>query len=60
MRERSRPPTEKQLEFIENLFCERNTEDLTVNPRPRTLEEASELIEALLACPYHTPGGEGL
>ena len=57
MRESQLPPTENQLTFIDELLYERDTENLFVR-RPATREEASALIDALLACPFHKRGLE--
>ena len=48
----ARPPTDRQLEFIDELIEEREADDWIGVCKPATLEEASELIGALLELPY--------
>ena len=52
----SRPPTNRQLRYIDSLLAKRETEEWMENSHPATIEEASELIDDLLACP-HVDGG---
>ena len=46
-----RPATERQLNFIDTLIEERETEPWMLESDPETVTEASALIEALLAQP---------
>lgn len=46
------PPTDRQLNFIDALIAERETEDWMLEDDPQTVEEASALIDALLDQPY--------
>ena len=48
----TRPPTERQLNFIDHLIIEREAEDWMLRSNPGSVESASALIEALLRRPY--------
>ena len=50
------PPTDRQLNFIDNLIAERETEDWMLEHDPATKDEASELIELLLELPRREEG----
>ena len=45
------PPTDRQLNFIDALIVERETEDWMLED-PQTVQEASDLIDTLLEQPY--------
>ena len=45
------PPTEKQMDFIEDLLQEREVEAWMLERDPVSVKEASEWIEVLLAAP---------
>ena len=49
-----RPPTDRQLNFIDELIHERvvDADDRSLIKDPKTLEEASEVIDYLLTLPY--------
>ena len=49
-----RPPTDRQLNFIDELIHERDVDadDPALHKDPETLEEASETITYLLSLPY--------
>ena len=44
--------TDRQLNYIDNLIAERETEDWMLLEDPQTIDEASELIDMLLTLPY--------
>lgn len=48
----SRLPTNRQLDYIDSLLEKREVEEWMRNYHPSTIEEASELIDDLLACPH--------
>ena len=48
----TRPPTERQLNYIDALIEKRETEPWMLEKDPETIIEASALIEALLEQPY--------
>lgn len=50
------PPTDRQLNFIDNLIAEREIEDWMLEHDPATKDEASELIEMLLELPRRNEG----
>ena len=45
--ERLRPPTDRQMDFIDNLMAEREVETWMLEKEPETIQEASEFIETL-------------
>ena len=45
------PPTDRQLNYIDHLIAEREVEDWMLEHDPETMEEASEMIDALLEMP---------
>ena len=47
-----RPPTARQLNFIDDLIAERDADDWVLEPDPQTIEEASSIIDHLLTLPY--------
>lgn len=47
-----RPPTDRQLNFIDELISERKADDWVLEQDPRTIEEASNIIDYLLTLPY--------
>ena len=49
-----RPPTDRQLNFINNLIVERDVDldHWVLTEDPKTVDEASEVIEYLLTLPY--------
>ena len=51
-----RPPTERQLNFIDDLIHERDVDadDWALHKDPETLEEASATISYLLSLPYRS------
>ena len=54
----ARPPTQPQLDFIDDLFEEREVEPWMYKVIPETVEEASNLIEVLLDQPYRDDDDE--
>lgn len=50
--QRFRSPTDRQLDFIEDLIEERQVESSMLEKQPATVEEASELIDKLKSLPY--------
>lgn len=50
------PPTDRQLNFIDNLIAEREIEDWMLDHDPKTKDEASDLIEMLLELPKRQEG----
>ena len=48
MNRSSRPPTDRQLDYIDSLLEKRETEEWIEHYHPTTIEEASALIEDLL------------
>ena len=50
-RDRQRPPTDRQMDFIDTLMQEREIETWMLEKEPDTIQEASELIEKLLKRP---------
>ncbi|MYB77273.1 MAG: hypothetical protein F4X83_09290 [Chloroflexi bacterium] len=46
-----RPPTDRQLDFIDDLIDEREVEPWMLEEEPKNVKEASALIEVLLAQP---------
>ena len=48
----SSPPTDRQLDFIDDLIEERQVETSMLEKEPATVEEASELIDKLKSLPY--------
>lgn len=46
-----RPPTDRQLDFIDDLMEEREVEPWMLEEEPKNIKEASALIETLLAQP---------
>ena len=53
---RQRPPTARQIGFIDSLMQEREIEPWMLEKEPETIQEASELIEKLLKRPIRDPG----
>lgn len=53
------PPTDRQLNFIDALIVERETEDWMLEEDPETMAEASDLISALLEQPYRDRVDDG-
>ena len=53
---RQRPPTERQMDYIDSLMQEREIEPWMLEKEPETIQEASELIEKLLKRPIRDPG----
>ena len=49
-----RPPTDRQLAYIDSLIDQKEVEPGMIERDPATLEEASELIDDLLDRPYKT------
>ena len=54
--DRQRPPTDRQMAYIDNLMEEREIEPWMLEKEPETIQEASELIEKLLKRPIRDPG----
>ena len=48
---RQRPPTERQMDFINMLMQEREIETWMLEKEPETIQQASELIEKLKKLP---------
>lgn len=55
-RYRQRPPTDRQMAYIDSLMEEREIEPWMLEKEPETIQEASELIEKLLKRPIRDPG----
>lgn len=53
---RQRPPTDRQMDYIDSLMQEREIEPWMLEKEPETIQEASELIEKLLKRPIRDPG----
>ena len=47
-----RPPTGRQLDYIDSLLEKREAEEWMKQYHPATIDEASALIDDLLNCPY--------
>ena len=47
--DRQRPPTDRQMDYIDSLMPEREIEPWMLEKEPETIQEASELIEKLLS-----------
>ena len=47
-----RPPTRRQLDYIDSLLEKREAEEWMKHYHPATIDEASALIDDLLDCPY--------
>ena len=51
---RQRPPTDRQMAFIDHLMQEREVETWMLEKEPETIQEASELIDKLKKLPIRS------